>query len=122
MDCSRTPSPPSRPPSAAVRRGSPAPRCGKKPAIRWSTISTGTRRTAWPTGAPSSRQTAALPPVLAAALALDAWEQIAPLQHSPWLGRLLIPALLRARGKTKAHLVCLAIGLRAVPRERRRAV
>jgi hypothetical protein len=67
-------------------------------------------------------QTAALPPVLAAALALDAWEQIAPLQHSPWLGRLLIPALLRARGKTKAHLVCLAVGLRALPRDRRRAV
>ncbi len=66
-------------------------------------------------------ETAALPPVLAAALALDAWEQIAPLQHSPWLGRLLIPALLRGRGKTKAHLVCLAVGLRAVPRERRRA-
>ncbi len=66
-------------------------------------------------------ETAALPPVLAAALALDAWEQIAPLQHSPWLGRLLIPALLRGRGKTKAHLACLAIGLRAVPRDRRRA-
>ena len=66
-------------------------------------------------------ETAELPPVVAAALALDAWEQIAPLQHSPWLGRLLIPALLRARGKIKAHLVCLAIGLRAVPRERRRA-
>jgi hypothetical protein len=66
-------------------------------------------------------ETAELPPVVAAALALDAWEQIAPLQHSPWLGRLLIPALLRARGKTKAHLVCLAVGLRAVPRDRRRA-
>jgi hypothetical protein len=66
-------------------------------------------------------KTAALPPVLAAALALHAWEQIAPLQHSPWLGRLLIPALLRGRGKTKAHLVCLAVGLRAVPRDRRRA-
>jgi hypothetical protein len=66
-------------------------------------------------------ETAALPPILAATFALDAWEQIAPLQHSPWLGRLLIPALLRARGKTKAHLVCLAIGLRALPRERRRA-
>jgi len=63
-------------------------------------------------------QTAVLPPVVAAALALDAWEQIAPLQHSPWLGRLLIPALLRGRGKTKAHLVCLAVGLRAVPRDR----
>ncbi len=67
-------------------------------------------------------QTAVLPPVVAAALALDAWEQIAPLQHSPWLGRLLIPALLRGRGKTKAHLPCLAVGLRAVPRDRRRAV
>ncbi len=67
-------------------------------------------------------QTSALPPVVAAALALDAWEQIAPLQHSPWLGRLLIPALLRGRGKTKAHLVCLAVGLRALPRDRRRAV
>ena len=73
----------------------PAPRCGRKPATRWSTISTGTRMNVWPTGAPWSRQTAALPPVVAAALALDAWEQIAPLQHSPWLGRLLIPALLR---------------------------
>ena len=66
-------------------------------------------------------ETAALPPVLAAALALDVWEQIAPLQHNPWLGRLLIPALLRARGKTKAHLPCLTVGLRAVPRDRRRA-
>ncbi len=33
----------------------------------------------------------------------------------------MTPALLHGRGKTKAHLVCLAIGLRAVPRERRRA-
>ena len=66
------------------------------------------------------REAAALPPVVAAAVALDAWEQIAPLQHHHWLGRLLIPSLLRARGKTKAHLLCLAIGLRAVPRERRR--
>ena len=66
-------------------------------------------------------QTTVLPPVVAAAVALDAWDHIAPLQHSPWLGRLLIPSLLRARGKTKAHLVCLAVGLRAVPRDRRRA-
>ena len=108
-----------QPHRAEVRRRT---RRGKKPAIRWSTISTGTRSTAWPTGGAAVAETAALPPVVAAALALDAWEQIAPLQHSPWLGRLLIPALLRARGKTKAHLVCLAIGLRAVPRDRRRAV
>ena len=54
--CSRTPSPPSKPPLAAPRRGWPATRRGKKPAIRWSTISTGTRRTAWPTGGPPSRR------------------------------------------------------------------
>ncbi|MBN8945492.1 MAG: DUF1612 and helix-turn-helix domain-containing protein [Rhizobiales bacterium] len=64
---------------------------------------------------------AGLPPVLAAALALDAWEDIAPLQHTPWLCHLLAADLLRERGKTRAHLACLALGLRAVPRERRRA-
>ena len=31
------------------------------------------------------------PPLLAAALAWDAWETIAPLQHRPWLGPLLVP-------------------------------
>ena len=67
------------------------------------------------------QQTQALPPVLAAAVALDAWNEIEPLQRLSWLGRLLAPALLRARGKTRAHLACLSAGLRAVPRERRRA-
>lgn len=62
-----------------------------------------------------------LPPTLAAALALDAWDQIQPLQHRPWLGPLLAAALLRQRDKARAHLPCLAAGLRAVPRERRRA-
>jgi hypothetical protein len=63
----------------------------------------------------------ALPPTLAAALALDAWETIEPLERRPWLGALLAAALLRERGKAGAHLPCLAVGLRAVPRERRRA-
>ncbi len=36
-------------------------------------------------------------------------------------GNLLAAALLRAREKARAHLPCLAIGLRAVPRERRRS-
>jgi hypothetical protein len=31
-----------------------------------------------------------LPPVLQAIVALDAWNEIAVLQHSPWLGRLLV--------------------------------
>lgn len=65
--------------------------------------------------------TRALPTTLAAAVAFEAWESIEPLQHTPWLGRLLTAAVLRARGKTRAHLACLNIGLRVVPRERRRA-
>jgi Protein of unknown function (DUF1612)/HTH DNA binding domain len=62
------------------------------------------------------------PPLLAAALAWDAWETLAPLQHRSWLGPLLVAALLRARAKTRAHLACLNIGLRTIARERRRAL
>jgi hypothetical protein len=65
-------------------------------------------------------QTHTLPPTLAAALAAEAWDAIAPLQHTPWLGRLLVAALLRDRGKTRWHLACLHEGLKAIPRERRR--
>ena len=57
-------------------------------------------------------ETRALPPVMAARLAFDAWEVIDPLQHSAWLGPLLIAALLRARGKTRHHLVAVHAGLR----------
>jgi hypothetical protein len=62
------------------------------------------------------------PPLLAAALAWDAWENIAPLQHRSWLGPLLVAAILRARAKTRAHLACFNIGLRTIARERRRAL
>ncbi len=65
-------------------------------------------------------ETRALPPTLAAAVAADAWSAIEPLQHTPWLGRLLAAALLRERGKARAHLACLHDGLKAIPRERRR--
>lgn len=61
-----------------------------------------------------------LPPALAAAIAADAWTMIEPLQHTPWLGRLLAAALLRERGKSRWHLPCLHDGLKAIPRERRR--
>nr|WP_253610668.1 MULTISPECIES: RHE_PE00001 family protein [unclassified Bradyrhizobium] len=60
------------------------------------------------------------PPTLAAAIALDAWGAIQPLQHMPWLGQLLAAALLRDRGKAQCHLPCLHNGLKAIPRERRR--
>jgi hypothetical protein len=65
-------------------------------------------------------RTRALPPALAAAIAADAWDRIEPLQHTPWLGRLLAAALLRDRGKTRTHLACLHAGLKTIPRERRR--
>ena len=44
-------------------------------------------------------QTRGLPPTLAAAIAADAWDAIEPLQHTPWLGRLLAAALLRDAAK-----------------------
>ena len=66
-------------------------------------------------------QTRKLPPLLAGAFLWEAWTRIAPLQHRPWLGNLLVAADLRETGKTKAHLVCLNAGLRLVARERRRA-
>jgi hypothetical protein len=66
-------------------------------------------------------QTRTLPPTLAAAIAAEAWDAIAPLQHTPWLGRLLAAALLHQRGKSRWHLPCLHAGLKAIPRDRRRA-
>jgi hypothetical protein len=63
--------------------------------------------------------TAELPPALAAAVVAVAWDEIEPLQHAPWLGRLLAAALLRQRGKTRSHLLCVNAGARAVPRLRR---
>ncbi|OSJ36804.1 hypothetical protein BSZ19_02435 [Bradyrhizobium japonicum] len=65
-------------------------------------------------------QTRGLPPTLAGAIATDAWGEIEPLEHTPWLGRLLAAALLRDRGKTRSHLPCLHAGLKSIPRERRR--
>ncbi len=67
------------------------------------------------------RRTSDLPPVLAAAVALEAWDSIEPLEHSPWLGRLLVSALLRSRGKARSHLPCLNTGLRTLRREQRHA-
>jgi hypothetical protein len=65
-------------------------------------------------------QTRLLPPTLAAAIAADAWGAIEPLEHIPWLGRLLAAALLRDRGKTRWHLSSLHAGLKSIPHERRR--
>ncbi|ATQ70539.1 MULTISPECIES: RHE_PE00001 family protein [Methylosinus] len=53
-----------------------------------------------------------LPPLMAASIALDAWEEIEPLQRSAWLGPLLAAALLRSRGKTRHCLTALHSGFR----------
>ncbi len=62
-----------------------------------------------------------LPPVLQAIVALDAWNEIAVLQHAPWLGRLLAASILREGGiTTGGHLVAINLGLKAIPVDRRR--
>jgi hypothetical protein len=57
-------------------------------------------------------ETTNLPPLMAAGAALDAWEEIEPFQHSPWLGPSLVADLLRRRGKTLHHLSALQAGFR----------
>jgi len=62
-----------------------------------------------------------LPPVLQAIVALDAWNEIAVLQHAPWLGRLLAASVLREGGvTTSGHLAAINLGLKAIPVDRRR--
>lgn len=62
-----------------------------------------------------------LPPVLQAIVALDAWNEIAVLQHAPWVGRLLAASILREGGVTTGtHLVAINLGLKAIPVDRRR--
>ncbi|QLL64263.1 DUF1612 domain-containing protein (plasmid) [Sinorhizobium mexicanum] len=66
-------------------------------------------------------ETEALPPVLRAALLLDAWNDLQVLQHAPWLGRLLAAETLRQAGlTTAAHLAAVNAGLKSIPVERRR--
>jgi hypothetical protein len=68
-----------------------------------------------------AKQVERLPATLAAALLWDAWEHLEPLQRQHWLGQLLISDILRSRGKLRSHLLAYAVGLREIPRERRRA-
>lgn len=62
-----------------------------------------------------------LPATLATALLWEAWEQLEPLQRQHWLGQVLVSDFLRSRGKVRSHLLAYAVGLREIPRERRRA-
>lgn len=67
------------------------------------------------------RQCASVPSALGAALIYDAWEDLEPMQRQHWLGGQLASAYLRSRRKVTSHLLAFNVGLKAVPRERRRA-
>jgi hypothetical protein len=68
------------------------------------------------------RQAQELPTVLQAIVALDAWNELAVLQHAPWLGRLFAASILRQAGNTTgAHLAAINLGLKTVPVDRRRS-
>ncbi len=67
------------------------------------------------------RQVEHLPAVLQAIVALDAWNELAVLQHAPWLGRLFAASILRQAGVTTgAHLAAINLGLKTIPVDRRR--
>ncbi|WP_105385358.1 RHE_PE00001 family protein [Neorhizobium alkalisoli] len=65
------------------------------------------------------QETEGLPPLLRAALLLDAWNVLQVFQHAPWLGRQLPAAFLRQLGATNAHLATINLGLKQIARERR---
>ncbi|SDG98657.1 RHE_PE00001 family protein [Pelagibacterium luteolum] len=67
------------------------------------------------------KQSASVPSALGAALIYDAWEDLEPMQRQHWLGGQLASAYLRSRRKVTSHLLAFNVGLKAVPRERRRA-
>lgn len=62
-----------------------------------------------------------LPASLAAAILCDAWEDLEPMQRQHWLGAQFVSAYLRARCKVGSHLFGFSVGMKSVPRERRRA-
>lgn len=84
---------------AAHEAGAPAPSFGAEddPSAAWRRVLDETRD---------------LPAVLAAAVALDAWLVLDPAPRRGHRGLLAAAALLRARGKARAHLPALALGLR----------
>jgi len=67
------------------------------------------------------RQAQDFPAVLQAIIALDAWNEIAVLQHASWMGRLLAASILRQGGVTTGiHLAAINLGLKTIPVDRRR--
>lgn len=67
------------------------------------------------------KEVKSVPAALGAALIHDAWEVLEPMQRQHWLGGQLVSACLRSQGKVTSHLAGFNIGLKTIPRERRRA-
>lgn len=64
-------------------------------------------------------KTAQMPPLLRAAVSLDAWHVLTVVQHDQWLGRLLAASILRESGVATAHLPGVSLGLKSIARDRR---
>lgn len=65
--------------------------------------------------------TRAMPAVLRVAVLTEAWAEIDVLQHAGWIGPLLTAALLRQEGIAAHHLMSVHLGMKQIPREKRRA-
>ncbi len=63
------------------------------------------------------RDTSTFPPLIAAAIAWDAWHSLQPEQQSPWRAPLLSALVLRARGKVRNLLLPLDTGQRLAGRQ-----
>ncbi len=105
--------------SAKILAGGTAPiKFTRDPLVYDPDVEEGERLEAWRRAIMAAQPE---PPLLAAALLWDAWERDPPLARKAWLGPLLVSATLRARRKTRAHVVCVNFALRCVPREKRRS-
>lgn len=62
-----------------------------------------------------------LPASLSAAVLWDAWERLEPMQNQHYFGTLLVSSYLRSRSKVSSHLLSFNVGLKAIPRDRRRS-
>jgi hypothetical protein len=102
----------------ALSAGQAKPERGRDPLVYEEGRDEDRRLTEWQA---LVRATKELPPVLRAAIALDAWREIDVLQRAAWLGRLLAAGLFRETGVTTAHLASINLGLKNVPRDKRQA-
>ena len=63
-------------------------------------------------------ETSSMSPILAAASAGEALDELAPLPNQAWLGGLIVADLLRRRRKTRHHLAGIHLGAKIFSRDR----